>query len=107
MLRQTRTADLALFYNIAKSERPANAESVQLHLLVPAFIISELRTAFEMGFVLYMPFLLIDLVVASVLMAMGMVMVPPAMIGLPIKVMLFVLADGWNVLVGALVRSFT
>ena len=107
MLRQTRTADLALFYNIAKSERPANAETVQLHLLIPAFIISELRTAFEMGFVLYMPFLLIDLVVASVLMAMGMVMVPPAMIGLPIKVMLFVLADGWNVLIGALVRSFT
>ena len=107
MLRQTRTADLALFYNIAKSERPASPDTVQLHLLIPAFIISELRTAFEMGFVLYMPFLLIDLVVASVLMAMGMVMVPPAMIGLPIKVMLFVLADGWNVLVGALVRSFT
>ncbi|RYF10699.1 MAG: flagellar biosynthetic protein FliP, partial [Deltaproteobacteria bacterium] len=86
--------------------RPRNADEVQMHLLIPSFMISELRTAFEMGFILYMPFLLIDLVVASILMAMGMVMVPPAMIGLPIKIMLFVLADGWNVLVHSLVRSF-
>ena len=106
MLKQVRKQDLALFYNIAKAERPRAMNDVQLHLLVPAFMISELRTAFEMGFILYMPFLLIDLVVASVLMAMGMVMVPPAMIGLPIKIMLFVLADGWNVLVNSLVRSF-
>jgi flagellar biosynthetic protein FliP len=106
MLKQVRKQDLALFYNIANAERPRAANDVQLHLLVPAFMISELRTAFEMGFILYMPFLLIDLVVASVLMAMGMVMVPPAMIGLPIKIMLFVLADGWNVLVNSLVRSF-
>jgi flagellar biosynthetic protein FliP len=106
MLRQTRSADLALFYNIADVGRPQAAGEVQMHLLLPAFMISELRTAFEMGFIIYMPFLLIDLVVASVLMAMGMVMVPPAMIGLPIKIMLFVLADGWNVLVSSLVRSF-
>ena len=106
MLKQTRKADLALFYNISHADKPRNAEGVHMHLLVPAFMISELRTAFEMGFILYMPFLLIDLVVASVLMAMGMVMVPPAMIGLPIKIMLFVLADGWNVLVNSLVRSF-
>ena len=106
MLRQTRTDDLKLFYKIAKAPRPERPEQVQAHLLVPAFVVSEMRTAFEMGFVLYIPFLLVDLVVASVLMAMGMVMVPPAMISMPIKIMLFVLADGWNVLVGSLVRSF-
>ncbi len=78
-----------------------------MHLLVPAFVTSEMRTAFEMGFVLYIPFLLVDIVVASLLMAMGMVMVPPAMISMPIKIMLFVLADGWNMIVSSLVRSFT
>ena len=107
MLKQTRQADLALFYDVAAAPRPERAEAVAMHLLIPAFIVSELRTAFEMGFVLFMPFLLIDLVVASILMSVGMVMVPPAMIGLPIKIMLFVLADGWNVLVASLVRSFT
>lgn len=106
MLRQTRKADLALFYEIAHAARPEGPDDVAMHLLVPAFVISELRTAFEMGFVVYLPFLLVDIVVASVLMAMGMVMVPPAMLSLPIKIMLFVLADGWNVLVASLVRSF-
>lgn len=106
MLRQTRKADLALFYEIANAPRPDGPNDVEMHLLVPAFVISELRTAFEMGFIVYLPFLLVDLVVASVLMAMGMVMVPPAMLSLPIKIMLFVLADGWNVLVASLVRSF-
>jgi flagellar biosynthetic protein FliP len=106
MLKQTRKADLALFYEIAHAPRPDGPDAVAMHLLVPAFVISELRTAFEMGFVVYLPFLLVDLVVASVLMAMGMVMVPPAMLSLPIKIMLFVLADGWNVLVASLVRSF-
>jgi flagellar biosynthetic protein FliP len=86
--------------------RPKGPDDVGMHLLVPAFVISELRTSFEMGFVLYLPFLLIDLVVASTLMALGMVMVPPAMLSLPIKIMLFVLADGWNVIVASLVRSF-
>ena len=106
MLKQTRPGDLRLFYNISDVPRPSAPEEVQVHLLVPAFVVSEMRTSFEMGFILYIPFLLVDLVVASVLMAMGMVMVPPAMISMPIKIMLFVLADGWNVLVGALVRSF-
>lgn len=106
MLKQTRSKDLELFYGIADTTRPENPEQVQMHLLVPAFVTSEMRTAFEMGFVLYIPFLLVDIVVASLLMAMGMVMVPPAMISMPIKIMLFVLADGWNMIVSSLVRSF-
>lgn len=106
MLKQTRKTDLALFYDINHVARPQGPNDVGIHLLVPAFIISELRTSFEMGFVLYLPFLLIDLVVASTLMALGMVMVPPAMLSLPIKIMLFVLSDGWNVIVSSLVRSF-
>lgn len=106
MLKQTRKADLALFYDISHAPRPKGPNDVGMHLLVPAFVISELRTAFEMGFVLYLPFLMVDVVVATVLMALGMVMVPPAMLSLPIKIMLFVLADGWNVLVASLVRSF-
>lgn len=106
MLKQTRKTDLALFYDINHVARPKGPNDVGIHLLVPAFIISELRTSFEMGFVLYLPFLLIDLVVASTLMALGMVMVPPAMLSLPIKIMLFVLSDGWNVIVSSLVRSF-
>ena len=106
MLKQTRKADLALFYDIHKTARPRGPEDVAMQLLIPAFVISELRTSFEMGFILYLPFLLVDLVVATVLMALGMVMVPPAMLSLPLKIMLFVLADGWNVLVGSLVRSF-
>lgn len=106
MIKQTRKTDLALFYDINHVARPKGPDDVGMHLLVPAFVISELRTSFEMGFVLYLPFLLIDLVVASTLMALGMVMVPPAMLSLPIKIMLFVLADGWNVIVASLVRSF-
>jgi flagellar biosynthetic protein FliP len=106
MIKQTRKADLALFYDINHVARPKGPDEVGMHLLVPAFVISELRTSFEMGFVLYLPFLLIDLVVASTLMALGMVMVPPAMLSMPIKIMLFVLADGWNVIVASLVRSF-
>jgi len=106
MLRQTRESDLALFYEITRTPDPQGPDEVGLHLLIPAFIISELRTAFEMGFMLFVPFLLLDLIVASVLMAMGMVMLPPALISLPVKVMLFVVVDGWNLLVGSLVRSF-
>ena len=106
MLRQTRESDLALFFDISDAERPNSTEEVPVHLLIPAFIISELRTAFEMGFVLFVPFLLLDLIVASVVMALGLVMLPPAMISLPLKLMVFVLADGWNLLVGSLVRSF-
>jgi flagellar biosynthetic protein FliP len=106
MQRFVREKDLALFVRIAKIPQPRNIEDVPLHVIVPAFIISELKTAFQIGFLLYMPFLVVDLVVSSVLMAMGMMMLPPIMISLPLKLMLFVLVDGWNLIVGALVQSF-
>jgi flagellar biosynthetic protein FliP len=106
MLRFVREKDLALFVRIANIPRPRNLEDVPFHVVVPAFIISELKTAFQIGFLLYMPFLVVDLVVSSVLMAMGMMMLPPVMISLPLKLMLFVLVDGWNLIVGSLVQSF-
>ncbi len=106
MLRQTREKDLSLFVAISKSPRPKNFQDISVATLVPAFMISELRTAFEIGFLLYLPFLVIDMVVASVLLSMGMMMLPPVMISLVFKVLLFVLVDGWNLLVGSLVRSF-
>jgi flagellar biosynthetic protein FliP len=106
MFKQTRPADLALFLNIAGEKRPADKEDVSLTALVPAFVISELKTAFTIGFILYVPFLIIDMVVASVLLSMGMMMLPPIMISLPFKLMLFVLVDGWHLLVGSMVRSF-
>ncbi|MEQ1836849.1 MAG: flagellar type III secretion system pore protein FliP [Candidatus Nitrotoga sp.] len=106
MLRQTRETDLALFVRISNSETLQNADAVPLHILVPAYVTSELKTAFQIGFVVFIPFLIIDMVVASVLMSMGMMMVSPAIISLPFKIMLFVLADGWNLLIGSLVQSF-
>jgi flagellar biosynthesis protein FliP len=106
MLRQTRETDLALFLKISGSEPVQGPEEVPLKVLVPSFVISELKTAFQIGFVVFIPFLIIDMVVASVLMSMGMMMVSPAMISLPFKIMLFVLADGWNLLIGSLVQSF-
>ncbi|MFH0934170.1 MAG: flagellar biosynthetic protein FliP, partial [Pseudomonadota bacterium] len=106
MLRQTREADLALFVRISESAPLESAEDVPLKVLVPAYVISELKTAFQIGFVVFIPFLIIDMVVASVLMSMGMMMLSPAVISLPFKIMLFVLADGWNLLVGSLVQSF-
>ena len=106
MIRQTREKDLALFYKISKTKRPASQAEVPASLLIPAFVISELKTAFHMGFMLFLPFLLLDMVIASILMAMGMMMLPPILISLPFKVMLFVLIDGWNLLVGSLIRSF-
>lgn len=106
MLRQTRESDLALFVRISNSEQLESAEDVPLKILVPAYVISELKTAFQIGFVVFIPFLIIDMVVASVLMSMGMMMLSPAIISLPFKIMLFVLADGWNLLVGSLVQSF-
>ena len=106
MFRNTREKDLALFINLAEADRPHNKEEVSLVSLIPAFIISELRTAFTIGFILYVPFLVIDMVVASVLLSMGMMMLPPIMVSLPFKLMLFVLVDGWNLLVGSLVKSF-
>jgi flagellar biosynthetic protein FliP len=106
MFLQTRDKDLALFMRIAGDPKPFNKAEVPTMSLIPAFIISELKTAFTIGFLLYMPFLIIDMVVASVLLSMGMMMLPPVMISLPFKLMLFVLVDGWNLLVGSIVRSF-
>ncbi|MFH1374807.1 MAG: flagellar type III secretion system pore protein FliP [bacterium] len=105
MLAQTREKDLALFVNIAKLDQPENAEEIPLHVLVPAFVISELKTAFQIAFVLFIPFLVIDMVVASVLMSMGMMMLPPIIVSLPFKILLFVLVDGWYLLVKSLVES--
>ncbi len=106
MFKQTREKDLALFVDIAKVERPKDVDDIPISVLIPSFIISEVKTAFQIGLMLYVPFLIIDMVVASVLLSMGMMMLPPIMISLPFKLMLFVLADGWNLLVGSLVRSF-
>jgi flagellar biosynthetic protein FliP len=106
MLRQTREADLALFVKISNSEPLQSADQVPLRILVPAYVTSELKTAFQIGFVIFIPFLIIDMVVASVLMSMGMMMVSPSIISLPFKIMLFVLADGWNLLIGSLAQSF-
>ena len=106
MLRQTREADLALFVKISNSEPLQSADQVPLRILVPAYVVSELKTAFQIGFVVFIPFLIIDMVVASVLMSMGMMMVSPSVISLPFKLMLFVLADGWNLLIGSLAQSF-
>jgi len=106
MLRQTREADLSLFVELAGIETPETLGDVPLHVAVPSFAVSEFRTAFEMGCLLFIPFLLIDLVVASILLSAGMMMLPPAMISLPLKVILFVLVDGWGMLAQTLVRSF-
>ena len=106
MLRQTREADLMLFMKLSGDAAPAKAEDVPLKILVPAYITSELKTAFQIGFIIFIPFLIIDMLVASVLMSMGMMMVSPALIALPFKIMLFVLVDGWNLLIGSLAQSF-
>lgn len=106
MFKQTREKDLALFVRMAKKEKPENRKEIPTSVLIPAFVISELKTAFIVGFVLYVPFLIIDMVVASVLLSMGMMMLPPIMISLPFKLMLFVLVDGWHLIVGSLVKSF-
>ena len=106
MLRQTRQEDLALFFKVSKTPAPAGPEAVPLSVLVPAYVISELKTAFQIGFVIFIPFLIIDMVVASVLMSMGMMMLSPVTISFPFKLMLFVLVDGWNLIIGSLVQSF-
>lgn len=106
MLRQTREADLALFVELAREPRPASAADLPMRVVIPAFAISELKTGFQMGFFLFVPFLLVDLVVSTVLLSIGMLQLPPMMISLPFKVLLFVMIDGWNLLVGSLVRSF-
>jgi flagellar biosynthetic protein FliP len=107
MVRQTREQDLALMVELAKAEQPKTMEEIGLVQLVPAFMLSELRTAFQIGFVIFLPFLLIDLIVSSSLMALGMMMVPPASISLPLKILLFVLIDGWNLVVRALLGTFS
>jgi len=106
MLRQTREADLALFYEAARMPPPRTEEEVPLRIAAPAFVVSELTTAFQMGVMVLLPFLVIDLVVSSLLMSMGMMMVPPSTLSLPLKLLLFTLADGWHLLVGSLLRSF-
>jgi flagellar biosynthetic protein FliP len=107
MLRQTRESDLGLFMEISRTARPASRNDLPMTVVIPAYVISELKTGFQMGFFLFVPFLLIDLVVSTTLLAMGMMQLPPAMISLPFKVLLFVMIDGWNLVVGSIVRSFS
>jgi len=107
MMKQTRPKDIELFLKLTGQEGKLSIEAVPFMTLVPAFMISELKTAFQMGFVIYLPFLVLDMVVASVLMAMGMMMLPPVLISLPFKLMLFVLVDGWQLIVGSIVKSFS
>ena len=106
MAANTREADIRLFYDLSNTAPPETAETIELRILIPAFMISELRRAFEIGFLLFLPFVIIDMVVASVLMSMGMMMLPPIVISLPFKLIFFVLVDGWNLVAGSLVRSF-
>jgi flagellar biosynthetic protein FliP len=106
MFRQTRTKDIALFASLAKLDRPRTRADIPTYVLIPAFVISELKTAFQIGFLIFLPFLVIDLVVSSTLMSMGMIMLPPAFISLPFKILLFVLVDGWNLITQSLVQSF-
>lgn len=106
MFDQTRTKDIALFAGMAKLEQPDTRSDIPTHVLIPAFIISELKTAFQIGFLIFLPFLIIDLVISSTLMSMGMMMLPPIFISLPFKILLFVLVDGWNLVTRALVQSF-
>ncbi|MEI7973423.1 MAG: flagellar type III secretion system pore protein FliP [Bdellovibrio sp.] len=106
MFSQTRPADLSLFVRLAKIETPKNLAEVPSMVLIPSFVLSELKTAFQIGFIIFLPFLVIDMVAASVLMAMGMMMLPPIVISLPLKVMLFVMVDGWSLLIGSVVKSF-
>jgi len=106
MFSQTRTDDLLLFYKLSKMPKPETQEDVPMRVLIPAFVISELKTAFQIGFLVYLPFIVIDMIVSSVLMAMGMMMLPPTIVSLPLKIVLFIIVDGWNLLVGSLIRSF-
>jgi len=107
MLRQTREADLKLFYDATNTALPEGPDDVPMRLAMPAFVVSELTTAFHMGVLILLPFLVVDLAIASLLMSMGMMMVPPTTISLPIKLLLFVLVDGWNLVAGSILRSFT
>lgn len=107
MLAQTQREELKLFFGLAKAAQPATPADTPMKILIPAFITSELKAAFQIGFLVYLPFIIIDMIVSSVLMAMGMMMLPPTVVSLPIKIILFVIVDGWRLLVGSLVQSFT
>ncbi len=107
MLREVKESDLQAFFNIAKLPKPKSVEDVPMRVLIPSFIVSELKTAFQIGFLIYIPFLVIDMVVSSILMGMGMMMLPPTVVSLPFKLVLFVLVDGWGLIVDSLVRSFS
>ena len=106
MLRQTREEDLALFVRLANVDKPKNRDDVPLHALIPAFAISELRIGFQIGFLLFIPFLVIDMVISSILLSMGMMMLPPVLISMPFKILLFILVDGWHLIVRSLLESF-
>jgi len=106
LFKHTREKDLSIFYSISKEERPTNKEQVSTIMLVAAYTISELKTGFSIGFLIYIPFLILDMVVASILLSMGMMMLPPATVALPFKILLFILVDGWTLLIGSLVNSF-
>jgi len=106
MLRYTREKDLALFLNIAREPKPRSRQEIPMRIVIPSFMISELKTAFQIGFILYVPFLVIDMVVASILLSLGMMQLPPVMISTPFKILLFVMVDGWNLVIGSLVKSF-
>ncbi len=106
MLKQTRQKDIALFLGISRAAAPEKAADLSMGVLIPAFAISELKTAFEIGFLLFLPFLIVDMVIASILLSMGMMMLPPVMISMPFKLLLFVLVDGWNLVIGSMMRSF-
>lgn len=106
MLKQTREKDLALFVKMARDKKPKNRDELPIHLIIPAFVLSEVKLAFEMGIIIFLPFLVVDMVVASTLMSMGMIMLPPVMISLPFKILVFVLVDGWHLIVRTLLLSF-
>ncbi len=106
MLKQTNEKDLALFVSMSRNTRPQNAGVLSIWTVIPAFVISELKKAFQIGFMLYVPFIIVDMVVASILLSMGMMMLPPVMVSLPFKLMLFIMVDGWSLLIGSLVKSF-
>lgn len=106
MIKETRKSDLALFYSLTDLDMPYDKKEIPLHLIIPAFMISELKTAFQIGFLIYIPFLIIDMVISSILMAMGMMMLPPTIVSFPFKLILFVIIDGWSLIVDSLMKSF-
>src|SRR5690606_30295983 len=106
MLNETRESDLAMLFNVARLNKPKTVDDIPINVLVPSFMLSELKTAYQIVFLIYIPFLIIDMVIAAILMAMGMMMLPPTVISLPFKIVLFVLVDGWSLIVGSLVKSF-